>query len=351
MTCHPVRAAIFVLCAARLAVADIVTLKDGRILEGQVLEDDGKTLKIKLKKGNMTLDHKDVASVVEKPTPEEEYKERLAKLDPNNAAAQLELGRWAGGRDLPDQAVQHLIAAYKIDPKLDGIAIELTKQDYHLLDGHWAGPDAYYPSIGYIKFEGRWCSPAEHAYRVGLKEVATRAASRDAAKSALGGGAGKVKKIETRAAAERTNIERLAKLIAKAETDQVAVLARVKSAEGKVKTASDKVVAMQEKEKPKEGDPPKNTSPALQDAENKLIAARAAAEKESKALTAVKKVSTDLTVEKTAAQGRLTEIEKEKAAAEKEIVDLEAETKRAQVEVDDATATAEALKAAWEKSK
>ncbi|MEK7465923.1 MAG: hypothetical protein AAB074_00790 [Planctomycetota bacterium] len=351
MKCHPLRAAIFVVCAARFAAADVVTLKDGRVLEGQVLEDDGKTLKIKMKKGTMTLEHKDVASVVEKPTPEEEYKERLAKLDPNNAVSQFDLGRWAGGRDLPDQAVQHLIAAWKIDPKLEGIPAELTKQDYHLVDGHWRDPDTYYPSIGYIKFENRWCSPAEHAYRMGLREVATLAAARDAAKSALGGGSGKVKKIETRASAERTNIERIEKLIVKATADQAAVLERVAAAEGKVKAASDKLVAVQEKEKPKEGDPPKDASPAMKDAEKKLIAARTAAEKESKALTAVKKTSTDLAVEKSAAQVRLKAIETEKSAAETEIVDLEAEIKRAQAAVDEATAAAESLKAAWEKAK
>jgi hypothetical protein len=348
---HPLSAAVLFLCAASFAAADVVTLKDGRVLEGKVLEDDGKVLKIKLKKGNMTLDHKDIASIVQKPTAEEEYKARMAKLDVNSGPAQLEIGKWASSRELPDEAVHHLIAAYKIDPRLEGIAEEMAKLDYHLLDGNWCDADTYYPSIGYIKFEGHWCSPAEHAYRLALKEVTVKANARDAAKSALAGSGSKIRKIELRMAAEQATIDKITKAIAKADTDQAAALERFNAAEAKVKAASDKLVALQEKEKPKEGDPPKDPSMALKTAEKNVATARAAAEKESKALTAAKKTFSEQSAEKSVAEGRLKDIAKEKSDAEAEQAALDGGIKQAQAEVDEATATAEGLKAKWEKSK
>ena len=351
MTRHPFQLTLVLLCASTFAAADIVTMKDGRVVEGKILEDNGTAIKIKLKKGTMSFDHKDIASIEKKATPEEEYKERFAKLDPKSAAGHFELGKWAGGRELEEEAIFHCLAAYRIDPKLDGVAAELTKRDYHLVDGSWLTPDAYYPSIGWLKFEGKWCSPAEHEYRVAVKEVATAAAARDAAKSAVAAVAGKVKKIEARIATESAAMDKIAKLMTKSEADQAATLTRFNAAEAKVKAASDKLTAISQKEAPKEGDPPKAPSPAMQAAEKNLAAARAAAEKESKSHTAAKQVFNEQSVQKREVQVRIAEIEKEKAEAEKEIATLEVGVKSAQVEVNEAAARAEVLKAAWEKSK
>jgi len=351
MNLHPFHAALVLLCASTFASADVVTLKDGRVLEGKILEDDGKTVKIKLKKGTMTLDHKDVDSIVKKATPEEEYQERLAKLDTKSASAQMELGLWAGEKELEEQAILHLIAAYGIDPEIARISDELTKRDYHLMGDKWCGPDTYYPSIGWIKFEGRWCSPAEHAYRLALKEVSALSVAREAAKTAQAGGAGKIKKIETRAAAERAAIDKIARLIVKAEADVAAAQTRFSAAEAKVLAASEKLTALIEREKPKEGDSRKEDSPAVKAAEKNLAAARVVAEKEAKALSAAKQIVTDQTTEKKAAEARLADIEKEKDAAEKESYSLESDVKAAQEKVDAATKRAEELKAAWEKAK
>ena len=96
MTWNFVCRASLLLALSTPSFADVITLKDGRILEGEILQDDDKVLKIKVKNGALTIDRKDVVSIEKKSAPAQEYKERLAKLDTKNAAAQVELGVWAG---------------------------------------------------------------------------------------------------------------------------------------------------------------------------------------------------------------------------------------------------------------
>jgi hypothetical protein len=344
---HPFGIALL-LAAAATASADVVTMKDGRVLEGNVLEDDGKVIKLKMKKGAMTLDHKDIESIVEKPTPEEEYAERVKKLDAGSAAAQLELGRWAGGKELSEEALRHLLEAYRLDPALEGVAAELEKLDYHLVDGVWAPPDVYYPTIGYIKFDGRWCSPAEHAYRMAQKDALAKQKARDDAKEALEAGQGQLKKIEAKAKAEQGTIDKLSAQILKSEAGEAAALKKQREAEDKVKALGEKVAALALKEKPKEGEEAKEPSQALKSAEKALAAARAGMEKEVKAVEAARKAVTDQKAERTAAEKRLAALEKEKGAAESGIGDLEEGVRKAQTALEEANASAAKLKEAWE---
>jgi hypothetical protein len=345
------QAAAALLAATLLARADVVTLKDGRVLEGEVLEDDGTSLKIKLRKGTMTLSRDEVVSVEKKPTPEQQYRERAAKLDAKSAPAQLDLGRWAASKELVEEAVRHLKAAWEIDPKLTEAIIEMEKLDWHLVEGKWLDADAYYPTIGWVKFEGKWISPEEHAYRLALRDVLAKTSARDDAKAAVAAAAAGSKKLDARIAAEKAAIEKAEKAIAKAQTDEAAAQEKFKAAEAKVKAASDKLVAIQTKERPKEGEPPKPPSAAEQDAEKKLSAAQAAASKESKALSAAKQAVADQNAAKRAAEQRAAELEKERDAGVQALAKLEEDVERAQREIEDANARAAELKAEWEKSK
>lgn len=234
--------ALLALFPAQL-LADVVTLKDGRVLEGEVTQDDGKIVKIKLKKGSFTFKREEVASVEEKATPEEEYKARLAKLDGKSATAHLELAQWTAGRDLPDEALYHFLEAAKLDPALKAASEALVQRDYHLVDGVWQDPDTYYPAQGYLKLDGRWYSPQEHPWRLALKEVDRCKAAREETRKAALVARAKSSRLQASREAEEANIARFQKEITKAENDIEAGNARVAEEQAKVDEAQKEVTA------------------------------------------------------------------------------------------------------------
>jgi len=111
-----------VLAAAVLAVAvgqtKVVTLRDGRKMEGQVtVSADGKSYEIKTKSGvtvSFPADH--VVSVEELVTPADEYAQRLEKIDPNSATDRYELALWAHKEGLLEKAREQLREALKLKP-------------------------------------------------------------------------------------------------------------------------------------------------------------------------------------------------------------------------------------------
>ncbi len=163
-----IRAATFamLLLAAGAARADLITLKDGRVIEGDVISDDGKVVKVKLRMGAVTLEKDQIASIEEKATPEQEYEARLAKLDAGSARENFDLGAWAEMVRLEKLAVKHYIAAATLDPEMKVAVDELTSRDWHLVEGEWQDADTYYPSRGYVRFEGRWAHPLEYSWRL-----------------------------------------------------------------------------------------------------------------------------------------------------------------------------------------
>jgi hypothetical protein len=155
-----------VVLAAGIARADIVTLKDGRVIEGDVVSDDGKVVKVKIRMGAITLEKDKIASIEEKLTPEQEYEQRVAKVAEDDAKAQFELAQWAESVKLEKEAVRHYIAAATLDPALTAAAEELASRDWHLVAGEWQDADTYYPGRGWVRFEGRWAHPLEYSWRL-----------------------------------------------------------------------------------------------------------------------------------------------------------------------------------------
>ncbi|KAF0245753.1 MAG: hypothetical protein FD180_1360 [Planctomycetota bacterium] len=155
-----------VVLAAGTARADLITLKDGRVIEGDVISDDGKVVKVKLRMGALTIEKDKIVSIEEKLTPEQEYAERLKKLDENDAKSQFELAEWAESVKLEKEAIRHFIAAATLDPEFKAASEELASRDWHLVSGEWQDPDTYYPGRGWVRFEGRWTHPLEYSWRL-----------------------------------------------------------------------------------------------------------------------------------------------------------------------------------------
>jgi hypothetical protein len=92
-----------------------ITLKDGRVIVGEVVGRTDKVLRVKLKIAEVSYPLDKIESIEDVVSPKTEYAGRLAKIDPKNANAQIGLGQWALKNKMYKEAVERLEAALAID--------------------------------------------------------------------------------------------------------------------------------------------------------------------------------------------------------------------------------------------
>lgn len=111
-----------------LAREGAVTLKDGRRLTGDIEEADG-NVTISIRGIKTVVARADVTSLEYGVTAEEEFNERLAKLEANDAQSRVELARWAFDKEEYDLARKAVDEALKIDPNnADAATLRTTVQ-------------------------------------------------------------------------------------------------------------------------------------------------------------------------------------------------------------------------------
>ncbi len=147
-----VAAALLLLGAA--AAADEVRTRDGRVIEGKVLQDDAAGVKIRLRfGGEITVARADVASVERKDLPEDAVAKKRSAL----AAADVE-GRWALALEAKELKVRR---AYE----------ELVDEVLRLDPSHAAANEAR----GNVLYDGKWLKPADRDRLAAAKERTEKA--------------------------------------------------------------------------------------------------------------------------------------------------------------------------------
>ncbi len=112
---------MILVLGAGVACADIIITVDGRKIEGEVeTEEDGQYV-IKTRFGKVTIPANQISRIVEKTSPIDEFREKLAdlKLDKTvweSADAHYELGAWAKSRRLHKEAKDCFERALGKDP-------------------------------------------------------------------------------------------------------------------------------------------------------------------------------------------------------------------------------------------
>ena len=142
------------LLVALSARADVVVLKDGRRIEGEIAREDARQVVVKTGLGELTFARADVVEIVRKKTPRAEYAEREARA--KTAEDFFQLGEWAR------------------EAKLAALAKKAWKRALELDADHASARER----LGYVRHEGEWLSEAERDARV--------AAAADAARRAAG---------------------------------------------------------------------------------------------------------------------------------------------------------------------
>ena len=165
----------FVVCVllvgllAGAAVADIIHLKNGRQLEGQILSEEGGKLKVKTVAGVVEIARADVARIEVKKTPAQEYGERLAALAPDDAEGYYQLALYCRENGLKKEEKELYAKVLGIDGQHAGANAAVGNVEY---EGEWMTPaerdrrkgsadDAEMRAKGFVQYEGRWVTPEE----------------------------------------------------------------------------------------------------------------------------------------------------------------------------------------------
>jgi hypothetical protein len=145
--------------AASVASTDEVLLRGGGRVSGVVVDRTPTTVVIETGPGRVTLPLTRVERIVEGRSTLVTFQERAAAIAPGDAAGWAALARWAGERDLVTQSRSAWHRVLAIDPQNPEANAALGNIP---LDGTWMSADDAYRARGYVQFEGRWLTPAEH---------------------------------------------------------------------------------------------------------------------------------------------------------------------------------------------
>jgi hypothetical protein len=146
------RALLFVLAIAASAAADVLHLKDGRTLEGTVVEEDSRYT-VADRDRKVAVAKSEVADLERKAGFMEEYAERLAKLPADDAEAIFEFGRWLEENGWASRAKLAYEEVIELDPDHRGARRALG---FKLYEGAWLSYEEIQRSKDLVEFEGRW---------------------------------------------------------------------------------------------------------------------------------------------------------------------------------------------------
>ena len=172
-----------------ICLADIIHFKDGRKIEGVIVSEDAKKVKLKTKYGTKEFLLSEIDKIEKKKTRDQEYKERLASLNKEDIDSVFELVAWCKANKLDSKAKVHLKEIIKLDPNNAKARSELG---YQRFEGKWYTPrelkaikakqdreeklaqglveykgqwlpaeDVEKIKEGYIKYKGKWVTPLE----------------------------------------------------------------------------------------------------------------------------------------------------------------------------------------------
>ena len=141
------------------ATADEVFLKGGGRVQGVVVERTEKAIVVETGPGRVTFPLSIVARVVEGRSSLEVYRERATELALDDAAGWASLARWADERNLPTQSREAWAQSLRGNPSNPEANEALGRVQ---LNGAWVAEEEAFRARGYVPYDGRWVTPAEH---------------------------------------------------------------------------------------------------------------------------------------------------------------------------------------------
>ncbi len=178
---HPGRLAaaalLVALCASSLR-ADVVTLTSGEKLEGKIVSESTRSVRIQTSFGTTDVERSRIARIERGQTPKEVYEERRTALKPSDVAGRWDLAVFCKDSKLTKEWKKLLEEVVALDPLHDGANRELGRV-FH--DGRWftkeelekykAEERAKMEAAGFVWQDGRWMKEDEAMAARGFVKV------------------------------------------------------------------------------------------------------------------------------------------------------------------------------------
>ena len=155
---------------------DVITLKNGEVLKGSVVEKGSRYL-IVHRYGKIVIPKTQVARIETEESLLEAYRRKKRDLGPNDIRGRLALARWCRSRYLPDQSLLALLEVLRIDPDQKEAREALG---YVKFKGRWMTMDQRRAAMGLVQYRGRWMTAEKKRdlQRKAREEARRRAARR-----------------------------------------------------------------------------------------------------------------------------------------------------------------------------
>ena len=140
---------------------DIIHMENGGTITGEIEEEDDDYVVVKTKAGRLKISRERIKKI-ERGTPEEIFRSRLAELEEGDVDGHFKLGLWAKSVGLSEQARRMFKYVLELDPENEFAHIELG---HRRLNGRWVTEEEFYRANGYVKYKGRWV-PKEDAEKL-----------------------------------------------------------------------------------------------------------------------------------------------------------------------------------------
>jgi len=141
-------AAVWLVTSTSLAKPGIVKTRDGKVIEGDVTEQDERVV-INIRGIQTSVPRANVLSIDYPPAMEEQFKQRLAKLPRNDIKRRIDLAHWAFDNRRYDLARDALDDALRLDPNnLEATTFRNTVDEQRRLDRSSAATPAPRPPPG-----------------------------------------------------------------------------------------------------------------------------------------------------------------------------------------------------------
>ena len=168
------------LALAAGASADVVYLKNGKSIEGQVVV-EGDRVTVKIPYGTVSFPRSKVLRIEKGVSAVGIYEKRRAALPAGDAAARLKLAAWCREERLPNRADGLLREVLAIDPE-NAEARRLLGYVWH--EDRWMKPEEKYRAQGLVEFEKQWHKP-ESVAEIKRARAAARGAEEQRRKAEL----------------------------------------------------------------------------------------------------------------------------------------------------------------------
>jgi hypothetical protein len=151
--------------AGSWASADEVWLKGGGRIVGEVMERRADSVLVDVGPGTVTLPMARVDRIVSSSSRLTEFRNRAARLNPQDVQGWLALAAWADQSDMRTQAREAWERVVSIDPR-NSVAHRALGNQWQ--GGRWMARDDAMRAQGLVEFEGQWITPSEREARLRL---------------------------------------------------------------------------------------------------------------------------------------------------------------------------------------